>query len=157
MSQTTTKIEISGMAALPVNVMNWGKVPYSQEGYTVTRISETRGLYRLQINSIAQTGAAVNTRFSLPTECRIEKLGWTHTTVIPTTLSADALTITVDLYVRGTAIAPVRLHAYTGTASNDIEAYDFTEPAEQVLVQTTTTNTDLIHFYMDIEVKGDPQ
>jgi hypothetical protein len=158
MSQTKTKIEISGMAALPIHSVNWGKVPYDNGTYTVKRISETRGLYRLILAPVTQTGANVTTQFELPVDCNIEKMGWTHTNSTGATLSADALTMTVDLYTRGSAYSPVRLFSYTGTASNDIEAYGFTEPqGMQVLVTTNTTATDKMLIYFDVTVQGDPQ
>jgi hypothetical protein len=97
----------------------------------------------------------VLTSFVLPSSVSIEKMGWTHTASDGITLSADALTITVDLYTRGTGYAPTRLHSYTGTASNDIEGYGFTETAENVLITTNTTNGNLMLIYFDVTVAGD--
>ena len=148
------------MSATNVVVYNPGKVPQSTNEYTVEELSRIRGIYRLHVLSgggryITQTAAAVYTTLTLPTPCKIEKLAWTHTAANGVTLSADALTITLDAYDHGLFYAPLRWYAYTGTASNVIQQYDLYETSNRLLITTTSTNTDLLFVYIDIVVAGD--
>jgi len=144
-----------------VIIFNPGKIPQSTTQYLVQELSRIRGLYRLFVRSgvndyIVQTGANVTTYVILPTECLIKRINWTHATSALTVLSADALTITIDSYCnRGRTYAPLRWLSYTGAASNDIEAYDFIEPANEFLITSNTTATDVLFLSFDIEIRGD--
>lgn len=138
------------------------KIPQTSEQYRVIELSRQRGLYRLIVKAggveyIAQTGGAVTTYIDLPDESRIRKIGWVHTTSTPTTLSADLLTYTLDAKIFGSAVAGVRIDAYTGTASSYLvemgESYE--EPVERLTFSTNTTNTDCLHVFIDIQCVGD--
>ncbi len=133
----------------------------STTDYRVVYVNPEKGLYRLIVKTsdgeyIAQTGSAVTKTFSLPTEVRVRKIGWIHTTSTATTLSTDSLIWYFDVYSHGGDVAPLRYDNITTTESTYMvelgEKYE--EPVEQVKITTNTTNNDRVYIYIDVQVMG---
>lgn len=153
------------MSIPKIEIVNPGKVPVDCDYYRVQRINRKTGYYRLFIRAdgsaneyITMTGSAVTRYITLPCSCRILKVGWTHTTSVPMTLSVDSLTYYFDALHHGRTVAGVRYDAYTGTAGThyvELEDYGYVEPAEELLFSADSTNTDLLHIFMDIQVNSE--
>lgn len=119
-----------------------------------TIISLGLGRYQLTLPVITCTGAVVNTRFNIPHMHELIQMGFKHTD------SADADSTDALAYSLSKRHHPnlwmLLLNIAETTASDVLDEYsDYFMEAGEYLIQSNTTNTDLLQVKIIIKMTGD--
>lgn len=119
-----------------------------------TIISLGLGRYQLTLPAITCTGAVVNTRFNIPHMHELIQMGFKHTDSANAD-STDALAYSLSKRHHPN-LWMLLLNIAETTASDVLDEYsDYFMEAGEYLIQSNTTNTDLLQVKIIIKMTGD--